>query len=272
MTFFSEFGIISRSTFRHPGRNITHRKENIMPRSLSQKTFKMEFEFAVAMDEVAHEHPGTTNPVLDLDYLDQLQQALVKDETALARQMLQAAILKLQEYADYLAAQDGLTPLSKVAAELESNDGALPNPSGDNFLDLTRPIRVNSLSARLQSSAIHEQVAGETGETRWEPVWVDLRPGSEFGRMLDRYAVPAAPAPFLPGLKDSHYLLARYLTRQRDGVHLEARCTCETTIEGVGEDECQALDRLWENYQKHVERTSTARRIQIGLKNYLMKD
>jgi len=242
-----------------------------MANPLSQKTFKMEFEFSVAMDEVGEEHLGTIDPDLNLAYLKKLQQALAGDETALVRQMLRAALVKLQEYADYLAAQDCLTPLIQAAARLEEDDQALPGSSRSDLLDLTRPIRVNSLAARLERGAIHEQISVGEGESRWEPVWTDLRPGTEFGRMLDRYAIPTAPVPFLPDRRTDHYLLARYLTRQPDGVHLEARCTCEAVIEGVGEDECQALDQLWRNYQKHMDLSGTARRIQIGQKKYLLK-
>ena len=49
-----------------------------------------------------------------------------------------------------------------------------------------------------------------------------------------------------------HYLVGRYVTHRPDGVHIEARCTCGVKLEGQGSDESEAIDRLWEKFQKHL--------------------
>lgn len=49
------------------------------------------------------------------------------------------------------------------------------------------------------------------------------------------------------------YLAARYVTRQSDGVHVEARCTCGVKLEGVGTDESKALEELWAKFKTHTE-------------------
>jgi hypothetical protein len=59
--------------------------------------------------------------------------------------------------------------------------------------------------------------------------------------------------------------MVRYLTRQTDGVHFEARCTCGATLKGVGEDESLALEELWAGYKKHTEFTNLSRKIKLGL-------
>ena len=50
-----------------------------------------------------------------------------------------------------------------------------------------------------------------------------------------------------------HYLVGRYVTHRPDGVHIEARCTCGVKLEGIGIDESEAIDRLWETFQKHLQ-------------------
>ena len=49
-----------------------------------------------------------------------------------------------------------------------------------------------------------------------------------------------------------HYLVGRYVTHRLDGVHIEAHCTCGVKLEGIGIDESEAIDRLWETFQKHL--------------------
>jgi hypothetical protein len=43
----------------------------------------------------------------------------------------------------------------------------------------------------------------------------------------------------------AHYLVGRYTTRQPDGVHIEARCTCGEKLEGVGQNESATMGALW---------------------------
>ncbi len=68
-----------------------------MAPTLCQKKFKVELALTVTMDEVDAEPSNQA-------FAWQLQQALLRDETALSRLMLSAMLNKLQGYADYLAA------------------------------------------------------------------------------------------------------------------------------------------------------------------------
>jgi hypothetical protein len=42
----------------------------------------------------------------------------------------------------------------------------------------------------------------------------------------------------------SHYLVGSYTTHQPNGVHIEARCTCGMKLEGVGQNENEAMSAL----------------------------
>jgi hypothetical protein len=55
-----------------------------------------------------------------------------------------------------------------------------------------------------------------------------------------------------------HYLVGRYVTHRPGGVHIEARCTCGVKLEGIGIDESEAIDRLWEKFQKHIQGVETS--------------
>ena len=107
-----------------------------MPHHLVQKTFKMELEFTVTMDELGEEHLGSSDICCTLPLLKQLQQALVKHEPALIRQMLAGAVSKLQEYADYLASQNTVETLKQVVATLEPEEQEYFAEAGDQFSDL----------------------------------------------------------------------------------------------------------------------------------------
>ncbi len=223
-----------------------------MAAALRQKKFKVEITLTVAMEEVDAE----------LFFSHQLQQALLQDETVLSRLMLSAALYKLQGYADYLAAQDDLLPLRKAEHALEPMNQ--PAPSGVDFAGETRALRTCCLDVQINSSAIREEVRPGKGEGHWQPVWRDLRPESPLGRLFERLAIPTTPLPYAFRQQDGHALRVRYLTRQRDGIHVEGRCTCQEAFEGVGRDECQALDNLWNNYKAHNETSRLAERFQGG--------
>ncbi len=242
-----------------------------MPHHLSQKTFKMELEFAVTMDELGEEHLGSSDICCTLPLLKQLQQALLNHEPALLRQMLAGALSKLQEYTDYLAAQSPVDSLKQVAETLEPEEREYFDESGDQFTNLTRPIRLSSISTHLVSSTIQEKVATPEGDGGLKPVWTDLFPETEFGKQLARLSPPDHRDAPNQATTPGHYLMVRYLTRQIDGVHCEARCTCDTQLEGVGQDESTALEALWKNYKKHTEFTHLAK-IRIGFKKLFSKN
>ena len=54
-------------------------------------------------------------------------------------------------------------------------------------------------------------------------------------------------------INSPHYLAARYVTRQPDGIPIEARCACGVKLEGVGGDESAALSELWAKFKIHTE-------------------
>jgi hypothetical protein len=244
-----------------------------MAKKLAQKTFKIEFEITVEMEEVGQEHLHANQPARLLPRLQRLQQALLNDEPALLELMSAAALNKLQGYLDYVATQDDLAALFQVASSLYARDQDFFQKYRCDFADLTRPVRVSSLTSRLNRSVVEERTTGAAGETEWEPVWSDLLAESALGRLLAKMSILqpqshpgsqggafAPDEPHQPGNTSEpgenspsqpHYLQARYLTRQRDGVHAEARCTCEKVLEGTGESESQALEALWEAFREH---------------------
>jgi len=242
-----------------------------MAKQLSQKTFKVEFEFTVSMDELEEKHLGNPDPNC-LAWLTQLQKALIQNETALSSQMRAAALNQLQGIADYLAAQDTLAPLKAIADELDAQEVECMDPVSGDFADLTRPLRTSSMSVQLESSRIHEKTDDPGGgEAEWQEVWRDLRQDTELGKLLEQYCVPNLSVRPAPGQGTGHHLLVRYLTRQPDGTHIEARCTCEEGIHGMGADEQQALATVWDAYKKHLETSSLGEKIQVGLKALLEK-
>jgi hypothetical protein len=242
-----------------------------MPHALSQKTFKMELEFTVTMAELGEEHLGNSDICCTLPLLKQLQQALVNHEPALLRQMLAGAVSKLQEYADYLATQSTEESLKQVAETLEPEEREYFEESGDQFTNLTRPIRISSISTRLVNSAIQEKVVSPEGESTLKPVWNDLYPETEFGKQLARLSPPDHQNHLEHTTVPGHYLMVRHLTRQVDGVHCEARCSCDAHFEGVGLDESAALEALWKSHQKHTEFSRLAK-IKFGLKKLISKN
>lgn len=229
-----------------------------MAPALRQKKFKVEFEFTVSMDEV---DPQESMPSL----ARQLQQALLADDSALSRLMLSAVLNKLQGYADYLADQDDLAPLKKIAQAIEPGDQVLP--AGADFSAETRALRTSAMQVRIDSSAIQEEIHPGAGEAaQWQPVWRDLRPESELGRLFEQLAIPTTLVRRAFHRAAAHSLRVRYLTRRPDGIHIAGRCTCQDAFEGVGCDESQALDDLLNQYKPHSEANSLASRIQSGWK------
>jgi hypothetical protein len=241
-----------------------------MSTPLAQKTFKMELEFTVTMNELEGEQSDDSASNRKLSFLKLLQKAVVQDEPALLRQMLGAILTKLQEYADYLAFQSNILSLKKVAAAMNPEDRAFWDESIENFADLTRPLRITSFSTQLGYGTVREKLESEECQPKYKLVWDDLRLGTEYGKLLEKYANPATQPAF--GLKSKHFLMIRYLTRQFDGVHCEARCTCETVLEGTGVDESAALNAVWTQFKKHTEFTHMNDKRKLGIKKSFSKN
>lgn len=229
-----------------------------MAAPVTKKSFKVEFEVTVEMDEVEAQYERSNENDQHLLQLKRLQQALLEDENALLHQMMTTALEKLQEYIDYLAAQDNLQALKKVAERLSEEDQDYFEQAADNFADLTRPIRTTSLSAQIEGSTIYEKVNTDTGEISWRPFWNDLQHNSELGRLLALFATPAMTVDFLPDQNDNHQLLLRFLTKERDGIHMEAYCTCGQGFFKIGEDQIHVLEALWHDYRQHYEEKNIA--------------
>ena len=228
-----------------------------MAKTLAKRTFKLELEITVEMQELSEEHLSGPDHAGQLAHLKRLQSALLHHEPALTEQMLSAVMDKLQEYMDYLVAQDDLALLEKVADSLDREDRqyfakGLEGSSGD-FAGLTRPLRRSSLAARLDSSAIHARQEDIDCETSWQPVWRDLMPQAELARRLEKLSNSGPQVYGLPRLSGIHNLMPRFLTSQQDGIHFEGLCTCEKPLEGVGETEDQALEALWMSFSEHYE-------------------
>ena len=193
--------------------------------------------------------------------LKHLQQALLNDENALLHQMMITALEKLQEYVDYLAAQDNLQALKKVTKTLAAEDHDFFERPDNDFADLTRTLRISDMSAHIESSAIFEKNPTDLEKSGWQPFWSDLRENSELGQLLASYATPAMFAEFFPQENHDHEFLLRYLSKERDGIHMEAYCTCGKNFVEVGEDETQVLEVLWGEYRQHYEAKNIAGRL-----------
>ena len=241
-----------------------------MPNPIVQKTFRMELEFTVTMNELEGEHPGDSAANRRLSFLKLLQKAVVQNEPALIRQLLGAVLNKLQDYVDYLSGQNTLLSLSKVAAALPPEERAYLEETHENFADLTRPLRITSISTRLEHSTIQETTGSDECASGAKPVWDDLRQGTEYGRLLEKYSNPLNQPAY--GLETSHFLMVRYLTRQPDGVHCEARCTCGAVLEGIGADESGALEALWSRYKKHTEFNHLTQKAKSSVKRLFSKN
>lgn len=228
-----------------------------MANTVARKTFKLELEMTVEMQEVGEEHLPGPDQTGQLAHLKRLQTALLHNEPALTEQMLAAVVDKLQEYMDYLVAQDDLALLEKVADGLDREDRryfetGLEGSAGD-FAGLTRPLRRSSLVVRLDSSAIHAKQEQACDDMAWQPVWQDLMPQAELARRLEQLAHASPQVYGVPRLSGVHHLMLRFLTRQQDGIHFEGLCTCERSLEGIGETEDQALEALWVSFSDHYE-------------------
>ncbi len=232
-----------------------------MGNRLVQKTFKVEFEITVNMDEVDGQHLSDEQPTSQLSHLKHLQEALLEDDTALSELATAYALGKLHDYIDYLTTQDTLEPLKKITDHLAPADRKFFQKYQCDFFDITRPLRRSSLSARLNSSTISEQGTRTKKGPTWNPVWSDLIPTSEFGKLLEKMSISLLSTRHQSCKENSHNLLARHLSRQRDGIHFEGHCTCGTVLEGVGADEDQAVDALWDNFRQHNEKYQPQERI-----------
>ncbi|RPJ50817.1 MAG: hypothetical protein EHM21_04160 [Chloroflexi bacterium] len=232
-----------------------------MAPALRQKKLKLELTFTVNMAEIESDFP---HPSL----ARRLQQALLNDETALTRLMVGAMLNELHGYADYLADQDSLPMLKEAAQALPSGDPQLPI-SDFAFAQETSPLRITCMNARLESSAIQEQVNPGNGECAWHTVWRDLRPDSALGLLFEQLAIPTTPIPFSKPRDAAHALRARYLNQQQDGIHVEGRCACQQPFEGIGADAGEALDDLWRHFKAHRDATSLASKFQTGWKTRL---
>ncbi len=224
-----------------------------MANKVAQKTFKVELEITVDMHEVGEEHLSIPGASHQLPHLKRLQEALLSNEAALTEQMLAVVLGKLQEYLDYVVNQDDLSSLEKVVNTLDREDRKFFEKHKSDFAGLTRPMRRSCLSVRLDASTIHEMVNAAEAERGWQPVWNDLLPESELSKLLEKLSISVPQVYSIPRLEDTHYLLPRYLTRQRDGVHMKACCTCGNALEGVGENESQALEAMWMSFIDHYE-------------------
>jgi hypothetical protein len=237
-----------------------------MARQLSQKTFKLEIELTVRMDEIETGSTDLNGGDGAAPSLKALQQALAQNDALLRQQMLAAAFSKLQEYSDYLAGQDAISSIEALAAAVAPDDQAALGLTRADFIDATRPLRVASLTARVDGSQIHEKVGDGEDCPQWQPVWSDLRPRTEFGQLLEDLAVPSTPLGYATGRDVGHYLQVRYLSGQPDGVHLDGRCTCGAAIGGVGADEPHALAAAWKTFQKHRGVCQISEKMALSLK------
>ncbi len=235
-----------------------------MSKKVSQKKLKFEFEFSVEMEELGEEHLCNCESTAGLEELQRLQKALLENKTALLEQMMAKAIGKLQEYIDSLASQDNLSSLEAVAGTLDTYDQDFFQDAPDEFADLTRPLRSAALAVHVEHSALQEQVEDEDGSQAWQPVWADLFYETELGKDLQGFSVPQPFVPVDTGKKLGHYLLARHLTRQPDGIHFEARCTCGMLFTAVAEDEAGALQAAWADFKRHHDNNHLGQKMRRG--------
>lgn len=242
-----------------------------MPGQITHKQFKLQIEFTVAMEDVG-ERQSTEAGDASPDSLKWLQLALLGDEAALVRQMLAAGFGRLQDYADYLAGQDAVTPLAKLAADLRLEDPALSGASLNEFADATRPLRIDSFTASIDGCTIQQKVETGTEETLWQPVWSDLQAKTDLGRQLRQYGIPSAPLRYAAGTGGGHLLQVQYLSQQVDGIHMEGRCSCGAVQVGNGEDESAAFTVLWRSFQQHLQACDLPRKIQYNQEEFFLKD
>jgi hypothetical protein len=229
-----------------------------MAAPLSKKTFKLELEFTVSMEELGEKHLTPNLPSEALPYLKQLQESLVENEPALLQQIMTQIAAKLQQYTDHLAAQNNLALLKQIDATLEVDDCTWFNPSDHDFSELTRPVRISAMKTELESCTLDERVQDPQGKVYWEAAWNDLWMQSQLVRLAGKYPAPATSHMINAHQASGHYFSVRYLTEQRDGIHCEALCSCGRTITSEAEDESRALETAWADYQKHLEVSNLA--------------
>lgn len=224
-----------------------------MAAPILQKTVRLEIEFNININKVNEETlpPGITPQALP--YLQQLQQGLLSDETALLKQIQLHVVSQLQGYADDLAKQDSLQAFRAIETKLDLEELNQPDLPNLDFSAITRPVRISTIDSCLARSTISEETRTEAGDSTWETVWEDMRPHSELGKWMGiSQGNNAAPLSW-PEDVDQHAFLVRFLSRQKELVHLEATCPCGLVFAATGSDEWQALGNAWEEYKKHLE-------------------
>lgn len=222
-----------------------------MAEPAARKTFKVLFDLSVEMNDLQDQN---LHPPLDAhaaSFLSHLQQALLQDEAALLAVMRYAMAGKLQEYIDYMAAQDDQLTLLLVAQRLTGKDAKFLRLRRDEFPMLTRPLHASSLSVDLEQVSIEEKFAPVPGKAAWREVWRDLLRTHPLGRLLKGLSFPDGRLHTPEQPYTSHYLLLMYMTQEVDGVHAQGCCTCDRPFEAIGEDESQALAQLWDLFQAH---------------------
>ncbi len=232
------------------------RHNRIMANTVARKTFKVEFEISVGMEEIQDEHLHSPLAIHGASFLRHLQQALLDDEAVLLEVMRSRMMMELQEYVDYMAAQNSRAGLINAAERLEEKDRRFLRLHREEFDRLTRPLRVDSLSTCIEDSRIEEKIEVAPWETRpcgpsWREIWRDMFLASRLGKMVKKLFLPETHVEVFPKPETAHYLVLKYMTQEVDGVHVEARCTCDKPLYALGEDESDALEMLWDTFQEH---------------------
>ncbi len=236
-----------------------------MKKKLAQKTLKVELEITVSVNDVGEAEANTDQEKEIISHLQSLQQALINQDAALNRQMLAAVIAKLQGYIDQIATQDANAQMAKLVEELKPEEQAYFEEKKDQFADLTRNLRTACMDIQLENAAISEKVEKPGECPAWQPIWQDLLLDINMGKYGKSSSyIDVKPS---PSLAPKHFLLARMLTRQADGVHFEARCSCDQFLEGAGEDEDQAFQSLWIAHRKHLALVNTWTNMKSTWKN-----
>jgi hypothetical protein len=218
-----------------------------------QKKYHFEIEITVQVDEIGEEHLQKDQAAGLLARLKRLQQALMDDGPALTNQMRAAAAEKLQEYMDGAVTQGTLAELSRLAEQLDPEDQDYFAEHLAEFSDLTRPLRLSCQKAHITKSRVYEEQNPSDQSHPPRLVWVDLMVESEFGRMLRQIVTPGASRSKGANNMNGHYLLARHLTQQLDGVHFDGQCSCGQVFQGTADQEDQALDTLWKTFMMHYD-------------------
>jgi hypothetical protein len=230
----------------------------MMAKPLIRKTFQVQFELSVEMESFEDTSMLSAEAA---SVATHLQEALLEDEQALMAAMRAQLAGKLKEYIDYMAAQeDELSIFLQVARRLEPKDQRFLRQNREDFDLILSLLRLAGMTVELQGSRIEEQVESAEPCPDWRLAWRDQLPGSPLGRMLKRFPYPCGRAEIFPAPEPDHFLVLNYLTQQPDGVHAEGRCTCGTVFAFIGEDDSEALQGIWQTFQRHDNQSLGANR------------